>query len=91
MDSSNLHTTEVRLWGDNYSFAFFEKLCLSPFLKIGVTLAFFQSAGISPSFIDLVKICCKGSFISLAHSFSNCGFISSGPHALCSFKSFIFR
>lgn len=54
----------------------FPKLSLFPFLKTGVTFAFLQSLGISPS--EWSKITRSGLTMTSASSLNTCGCISSG-------------
>ena len=57
-----------------------------PFLKIGHTVASFQSCGTVPSCRDLLKIIDSGFATVSAQFFRTAGWISSGPCALSSFS-----
>ena len=77
--SSNLQTADVKLIG-----RWLHGNVLLPYLKIGFTLASFQSSGIEPDCSDLLNSRVRGLTNSHLASFKTRGEIVSGPGDLLS-------
>ena len=81
MCSTNLHRMHIREIG-----LLLAGHVLSPFLKMGQTLAFYQTEGNVPSWRNLGKITCRMGTTSKWSLFRNKGLMRSGPSALSGFR-----